>query len=277
MVSKIFSSTAKQPLHGPGLLDPRLFMEKLLADGHITSEVLETIIDNRRGKALHKIPLLAYIADQQVADLSNPGHVLDIEMLTHKLAEFSGQPYYRIDPLNMDAARTTQVMSLAFAERHKILAVEVNATEVVIASTEPFINAWEADLAQVTRKPIRRVLANPLEIQRLTTELYRLASSISFATSKSGSSKAPGLGNLEQMLELGRMKDPEANDQHVVHIVDWLLQYAFEQRASDIHIEPRRDIGNLRFRIDGVLYTVYQMPMQIRCMVYAALSITRKQ
>lgn len=270
MESKSQSNTAKLPTQQQGPLDSRLFLESLLAAGHITREVMEAIIDNRRGSTLGKIPLLAYIADQQIADLNNPGHVLDIEMLTHKLAEFSGQRYYRIDPLNMDAARITQVMSLAFAERHKILAVEVNATEVLIASTEPFINAWEADLIQVTRKPIRRVVANPLEIQRLTTELYRLANSINFATSK-GSSKAPGLGNLEQMLELGRTKDPEANDQHVVHIVDWLLQYAFEQRASDIHIEPRRDIGNLRFRIDGVLYTVYQMPMQVLSAVTSRL------
>jgi len=42
--------------------------------------------------------------------------------------------------------------------------------------------------------------------------------------------------------------------------VDWLLQYAFEQRASDIHMEPRRDICHVRFRIDGVMHQVYQTP-----------------
>ena len=57
-----------------------------------------------------------------------------------------------------------------------------------------------------------------------------------------------------------RMKEPDANDQHIVNIVDWLLQYAFDQRASDIHIEPRREVGNVRFRIDGVLHSVYELP-----------------
>jgi general secretion pathway protein E len=82
-----------------------------------------------------------------------------------------------------------------------------------------------------------------------------------------------GIGNLEQMLELGHIKDPEANDQHIVNVVDWLLQYAFEQRASDIHIEPRREQGNIRFRIDGVLYTVYALPMQVLAAVTSRLKI----
>ncbi len=261
MDSSATAKIAKRPLQGQGSLDLRSFLERLVLEGHLNHDAVESLVQNRMEKAGHKVPLLAYLADQKLPDLRNPGRVLDLETLTQKLAEFSGQPYYRIDPLTIDAARITEVMSLAFAQRHKILAVEVNPDCVVIASAEPFNNSWEADLAHILRKPIRRVVANPVEIQRLTAELYRLANSINQATGRS--SRTPGLGNLEQMLELGRLKDPEANDQHVVNIVDWLLQYAFEQRASDIHIEPRREIGNLRFRIDGVLYTVYQLPMQV--------------
>jgi general secretion pathway protein E len=254
--------TAKRPLQGQGALDLRRFLDCLVREGHLAAEAVESLVQNRMEKAGYQVPVLAYLADQKLPDLRNAGRMLDIETLTQKLAEASDQPYYRIDPLNMDAARITEVMSLAFAQRHKILAVEVNPDAVVIASGEPFVTSWEADLAHILRKPIKRVVANPVEIQRLTTELYRLSNSINQATGR-GTARAPGLGNLEHMLDLGRLKDPEANDQHVVNIVDWLLQYAFEQRASDIHIEPRRDIGNLRFRIDGVLYTVYQLPMQV--------------
>jgi general secretion pathway protein E len=266
MDSNVSTKTLKRPLQAPGPLDLRNFLERLVLEGHLNHDAVESLVQNRMEKAGYKVPLLVYLADQKLPDLRNPGRVLDLETLTQKLAEFSGQPYYRIDPLTMDAARITEVMSPAFAQRHKILAVEVNPDCVVIASAEPFNNSWEADLAHLLRKPIKRVVSNPLEIQRLTTELYRLANSINQATGRSGSRNA-GLGNLEQMLELGRLKDPEANDQHVVNIVDWLLQYAFEQRASDIHIEPRREIGNLRFRIDGVLYTVYQLPMQVMAAV----------
>jgi general secretion pathway protein E len=71
-------------------------------------------------------------------------------------------------------------------------------------------------------------------------------------------------GNFEQLVELGQGgRSLDANDRHIVTIVDWLWHYAFEQRASDIHLEPRRDTGAVRFRIDGVLHTVYQVPAPV--------------
>ena len=162
-------------------------------------------------------------------------------------------------------------MSYAFTKRHHILAVEVTLDTVTIASAEPYIDSWESDLEHVLQKKIVRVVSNPIDIKRLTTEFYSLSSSISQATDESLHRK--GIGNLEQMMELGSIKDPEANDQHIVKVVDWILQYAFEQRASDIHIEPRREKGNIRFRIDGVLYTVYALPMQALSAVTSRLKI----
>jgi len=53
--------------------------------------------------------------------------------------------------------------------------------------------------------------------------------------------------------------------------VDWLLQYAFEQRASDIHLEPRKEIGKIRFRIDGVLHHAYQVPPNVLLAVVGRL------
>jgi len=74
-------------------------------------------------------------------------------------------------------------------------------------------------------------------------------------------------------MDLGRAGKLDANDQHFVNIVDWLLQYAFEQRASDIHIEPRRDLGNVRFRIDGVMHQVYQVPSTVMAAVSSRIKI----
>jgi len=248
------------------------FLRELHKAGRITREQMDDIASRRRTTAQQKNHLLSFIADQSLEDQLNPGKKLGLEELTRFLAELAGQPYYHIDPLGIDAARVTQVMSYAFTQRHKIMAVEVGPRDVTIASAEPFVASWEADLEHALRKPIKRVVANPVELARMTDELYKLAASIDMAKSGAGG-RAPGLGNLEQMLELGSLKDPEANDQGVVRVVDWLLQYAFEQRASDIHIEPRRDVGNVRFRIDGVLYTVYQIPMQVMNAVTSRLKI----
>ena len=165
------------------------------------------------------------------------------------------------------------VMSLAFAQRHKILALEVRDKDVVIASVEPYVHSWESNLEHVLRKPIFRVLADPRDIAKHTAEFYSMAGSVRGARGTGKIENAPGVTNLEAMLELGSMKEPDANDQHIVNIVDWLLQYAFEQRASDIHIEPRRDVGNVRFRIDGVLYSVYELPQQVAAAVTSRIKI----
>ena len=270
MEPALVMSAVKESKKADRPLELGAFLRELEKKGRISQEQFEDASGKRRNN--HKQHLLSYIASLDLDDQLNPGKKLTIEVLTQFLAEWSGQEYFYIDPLSIDASRVTQLMSYAFTQRHNIMAVAVSPAEVTIASSQPFVSSWETDLEHVLRKPIKRVVANPEELQRLTEELYRLAASIHSATS-GVTTKAPGITNLEQMLELGTLKDPEANDQHVVQIVDWLLQYAFEQRASDIHIEPRREVGNVRFRIDGVLYTVYQIPMQVMNAVTSRLKI----
>jgi len=265
-------SVAKENKKHDRPLELGSFLHELEKAGRINKDQLDEVTSQRRTSAQLKSHLLVFIADQNLDDQKNPGQKLNLESLTKFLAEWAGQDYYHIDPLSIDAAKVTQAMSYAFTQRHKIMAVSITANEVVIASAEPLVSSWEDDLIHVLKKPIKRVVSNPVELQRMTEELYRLAASIDMATTGSSSSSM-GISNLEQMLELGALKDPEANDQHVVRIVDWLLQYAFEQRASDIHIEPRREVGNVRFRIDGVLYTVYRIPMQVMNAVTSRLKI----
>ena len=265
-------SVAKENKKHDRPLELGSFLHELEKAGRINKDQLDEVTSQRRTSAQLKSHLLVFIADQNLDDQKNPGQKLNLESLTKFLAEWAGQDYYHIDPLSIDAAKVTQAMSYAFTLRHKIMAVSITANEVVIASAEPLVSSWEDDLIHVLKKPIKRVVSNPVELQRMTEELYRLAASIDMATTGSSSSSM-GISNLEQMLELGALKDPEANDQHVVRIVDWLLQYAFEQRASDIHIKPRREVGNVRFRIDGVLYTVYQIPMQVMNAVTSRLKI----
>ncbi|MBS3802919.1 MAG: Flp pilus assembly complex ATPase component TadA [Oleiphilaceae bacterium] len=199
------------------------------------------------------------------------GRSLTLERLTQWLAEWSGQDYYHIDPLKIDVPAAARAMSYAFAQRHGILAVEIGKDVTLIASADPFKKEWEPNLRHVLKTDIRRVVANPEAIRRFTVEFYQLASSVS----KAGGNPAAAGGNIhnfEQLLDIGG-ENPDANDQHVVKIVDWLLQYAYEQRASDIHIEPRRTVSQVRFRIDGVLHNVYEFPEQVGVAVTSRLKI----
>ena len=194
------------------------------------------------------------------------------QALEARLASEAGQPFYRIDPLKINVSAVTPLMSFAFAQRHGILAVDVSEREVTIASAQPFVRKWEADLVHVLKRDIRRVVASPADIQRYSVEFYRLARSVHGANASD--QKASSVGNFEQLLNLGNMgQEPDANDAHVVNIVDWLLQYAYEQRASDIHLEPRRDVGRVRFRIDGVLHKVFEMPPPVMTAVVSRIKV----
>ncbi|MER0836457.1 GspE/PulE family protein [Pseudomonas aeruginosa] len=251
-------------------LDLSDILRELVAQGRLSQDSAEQCLTLRRGTGNAQQHPLEFLAEQQVDDLMRPGKKHDLEGLTVWLANFAGQPYLRIDPLKIDVASVTPLMSYAFAQRHKILAVAVDSESVTIASAQPFVQRWENDLVHVLKRPIKRVVANPAELQRYTTEFYRLARSVSGATAVD--QKISGVGNFEQLLNLGAQdQEPDANDAHIVNIVDWLFQYAYQQRASDIHIEPRREIGTVRFRIDGVLHNVYQFPAQVTMAVVSRL------
>ncbi|MDP5071853.1 MAG: GspE/PulE family protein [Congregibacter sp.] len=251
------------------LLTLKALLEDLLADGRVAAGDLRRL----QGLSTGVIHPLVFLAEQKLRDLENPEQTLDMSALLRWLSGRSGQAVVEIDPLKINVSEVSEVMSRAFAERHRILAVGVNDDDVLIASAEPFQRAWQTNLEHVLRKPIRRVITDPRDLQRYTAEFYTMAGSVRGARAAGKTSTAGNIGNLEQMLELGSMREPDANDQHIVSIVDWLLQYAFDQRASDIHIEPRRNVGNVRFRIDGVLNTVYELPEQVCAAVTSRLKI----
>jgi len=176
----------------------------------------------------------------------------------------------RIDPLALQAASLGGLMSAAFARRHQILAIAVDAHTVTVASAQPYVRSWERDLGQVLQRRVQRVLASPVQIRELSQAVFRLAHSVSGASQQAV--PGPDGASLEALLDLGNSAgDVDANETHIVGIVDWLLQYAFEQRASDIHIEPRRDQGHLRLRIDGLLHPAYQFPPAVTLAVVSRL------
>ena len=242
-----------------GPIDWRSLVEWLREDGVIADDEAQRTIArcSQAESAQHPLVRLASVSMRRVSD----GRSLDIESLAQWLAGRAGIDYLRIDPLKVDVGKISDVMSAAYAERHRVLPVQVSPTEVVVATAEPFITDWVAEVERQSRRSVRRVMASPGEIARFTAEFFALAKSVRSAMKSGGNS---GGASFEQLVELGKAnKQLDANDQGVVQVVDWLWQYAFDQRASDIHLEPRREQGVIRFRIDGVLHPVYQMPMGV--------------
>ena len=251
-------------------LDLEQLLPVLLTQGRIQQGCAEQALIAGREAPNSLLHPLVFLAEQHLKDLSRPGKTLDLETLTAWLAEQYEQPYLHLDPLKIEVTTVTALMSFAFAQRHQILAVAADEHAITIASAQPWVSSWEADLRQMLKRPIKRVIANPLEIQRLSVEFFQLAKSVTGAARNDQKTSKPG--DLEQLLTLGAgLQEPDANDAHIVNIVDWLFQYAFEQRASDIHIEPRREQGCVRFRIDGLLHNVYQFPPQVTMAVVSRL------
>ncbi|HSH86724.1 MAG: GspE/PulE family protein [Methylophilus sp.] len=236
-------------------------LRMLVSDGRIEKVMAEKLHQDRKRDSSKTHPIVV-VAEQKWQDQREPAQILTVDNLSRYVAYKAKVPFYQIDPLKLDFSSATQIVSQAYAERLRIMPISVKDGVAKIATADPFNQNWVFDLERIHNLRIEVVMVNPLDLQRYLPELYKLSSAIQSANiAKAG--QIVGVQNFEQLIELGKDRQLDANEQHVVNIVDWLFKYAFEQRASDIHLEPRRNLGLMRLRIDGVLHQVYQLPSNI--------------
>ncbi|WP_179997820.1 GspE/PulE family protein [Acinetobacter sp. YH12239] len=253
-------------------IDTTWCLEQLLKDGRILERDKLLIQTRHRQKDQFKWHPLQWIAHFELVDQVQPQHKLTLQRLCEWLALKTQLQYYVIDPLKADVAALTQVMSQEYAFKNKILAVEVHPDQILIGTDQPFLDDWVKNLEKsLSPKKIVKVLLNPEQLQRYLIEYYQVSRAVN-SSQYSGAYDRQSRG-VESLLQLGDSQNPDANDQHIVKLVDWLLQFAFEQGASDIHLEPRSEKGRVRFRIDGVLHTIYNMPSNTLTAVISRIKI----
>lgn len=254
------------------LVDLRWCLDELLADRVIDQRGYNLVMTSRRDKSQH--PLITISEFGLVNGHDKEGDTkLTLSWLNQWLAAKAHMSLVRIDPLKTDVPAVTQLMSFEYARSQHILPIEVAANEIVIGTDQPFYSDWHSNIEKIIgNKSYRSVYISPDQINRYRQEFYQVTQAIAGANS-AHKRAAADVTNVEALLQLGDNANPDANDQHIVKVVDWLLLYAFEQRASDIHLEPRRETGKVRFRIDGVLHTVYEMPIAILMAVIARIKI----
>lgn len=245
----------------------------LAADGLISARDAESI--RSRGSVQSRIDLhpCIFIANQSLKSAKAPHKRLTVDALMVWLAGKAGMTYKRIDPLRIDVAAVTRLMSYSYAAARKILPISVQDASVIVATSDPYASDWVHELQRILRKNITRVLASPVDISRYLREFYSFGLAMQRASHEAATGNAPNsvMTNLEQLVDLGRRGQLDADDHHIVSIVDWLLQYAFDQRASDIHLEPRREKSEVRFRIDGVLHAAHQIPAPVLAAIVSRL------
>lgn len=253
-------------------MDTSWCLEQLQKDERITERNKLLIQTTHRQREQLKWHPLQWIANFDLVDQSHPQSTLTLNRLCQWIAEKANIPFYIIDPLKADVQALTNVMSQEFAVRNKILAVEIQADKVFIATDQPYKTEWVANLEHsLLPKKIQRVLLSPDQLQRYLVEYYQVSRAVN--SSQKASAYDRDHKGVEALLQLGDTQNPDANDQHIVKLVDWVLQFAFEQGASDIHLEPRKDAGKVRFRIDGVLHTIYKMPANTLTAVISRIKI----
>jgi general secretion pathway protein E len=230
------------------------------------------------GEGVHPAEVVAAMGLGQNGDARYP---LNERVVMQALAQQVGLPFVDLDPLKIDAKLAPQLLSRPFARRHGVLVIGADERTVTVAVADPLdLTLVEALETHVRREP-RLVVSTPTEIQRLITDFYGFRGAVDAAEQQA--TGGVDIGNLERYVKLKRVDEIEASDSHVVSAVEYLLHYALDQRASDVHIEPRREHSSVRMRIDGVLHSVHTLPKVVhpaivsRIKTLARLDIAEKR
>jgi len=209
------------------------------------------------------------------------GRRLDEDTIMKVVADDAGVPFIRPDPLDVDMDLVAGTLSRPFARHHSCVPLRREDGEIVIGVDDPYDRELRRQLRDFADDPVEIVASPKSVIHKLITEVYGLRSSITAA--EQDAEIGVDIGNLEQLVELQDVEELDADDQPIVKAVEYLLHYAFDQRASDIHIEPKRDHTVVRLRIDGVLHNIYKFPRAIhrpfvsRIKMLARIDISEKR
>ncbi len=216
------------------------------------------------GRGLRRAELspVELIASFGFPDARRESELVDEDKATQAVAQALGIDYRKIDPLKLDAQLITRTLSRPFARKHAVLPLEKKNGALVVATANPFDRELFESLRGLTGQAVQPVLSAPADIHRAIAEVYGFREQIREAQTQLARG-APDVGNLEQFVNLSGLEALEASSEPVIAAVEYLLHYAFEQRASDIHVEPRRDECIIRMRIDGVLHPVYRVPKAV--------------
>lgn len=199
-------------------------------------------------------------ASLSLEDPSAPGQLLTEDAITEVVAKHAGLPFKKIDPLKLNPEIVTQILSRAFARKSISVPIERDDTGLTLAVADPYNIEVIENIERMGYK-VTRIVSPKTDILKIITEFYGFRSSVTAAAKELASEV--DLGNLEQFVKMKSVSEIEATDKHVVNAVEFLLRYAFDQRASDIHIEPKREASEVRLRIDGMLNTIHKIPKAV--------------
>jgi general secretion pathway protein E len=213
-------------------------------------------------------PFKALMA-MNLTDASGNGTRIDDFLMARLIAEDARLHFFKIDALKLDVEMIEAKISRPFARKHKMVPVAIRDGKLIVAVVNPFESTAFDTYQQMVKQDIEVVVSAESDVMGVINEQYGFRASVTKAERdlKGGID----LGNLEQYIKLKSGAEIEASDAHIVNAVDFLLQHAYDSRASDIHIEPKREHANIRFRIDGVLHEIQRVPKLVNLAITSRL------
>jgi general secretion pathway protein E len=217
------------------------------------------------------VDVIDVLVAMELSRADKPSWPLDEGSIYQVLAEEWQLPFKRIDPLKLDLNIVTTTIPHKFAMKHLLLPIDKGENHLVVATPNPFNREGFEDLRRVIQMEVETVVSSKGDVRKCIGEFFGFKRSIAAAEDQFGGSAGVDLGNLEQYVKVSGVDEVPPNDQHIVTAVNHVLVYAFDQRASDIHIEPKRDEVLVRMRIDGVLHTVYKLPKKVHSAIISRI------
>jgi general secretion pathway protein E len=255
-------------------LTPELVADILVRQGYLAPEQSETIkqeakaLPNRlRNSSAFEQKALAYdlILQLRLPNRRDSGGALTELDVAQAVAADAKLDHIRIDSLNLNADLIESKMSRPFAKRHRMIPLDMANGKLRVALANPYDMEGIDFFRRIAGRDVQFVVASEPDILKALTEFYGLRHSVKRA--ERDLTSGIDLGNLEQLVRMKSESEIESSDQHVVNAVEFMLQHAFESRASDIHVEPKREESLIRFRIDGVLHDIQRMPKIVHAAV----------
>jgi general secretion pathway protein E len=227
------------------------------------SKILKSKTQGVRHNIIHKsfISLIDIIESLKITSQKNDGKVITSDTIMAAVARHLNMPFLKIDPLKLDYEVVTQIISRPYAIKHQIVPIGLSGNILTVATSDPFDMEAVDWIERVTGHKVELAVTTKADILKIITEFFGFKSAITSANKEFN--VITDLGNLEQFVKLKSITELEATDQHIVNAVEYLLHYAYSSRASDIHIEPKRDFSLIRFRIDGILHNIHKIPKAV--------------
>ena len=235
----------------------------LVKNGTITEKQLERALDLQTGSGKRLGTVLqenGIITEKQLIDA----------LMAQLGVEFIDLNSYSI-PSEM-----AQVLPRGIAKNHMVVPVKVTGGELYLAMADPLNFVAIEEVRAATHRRVIPMIATAAAAERAVQNLYSNQGAIraieemqrDLAGSQYGATSLSGMGVQQISLD-----EEEIDSAPAIRLVNSIIDRAYAEKASDIHLEPGVERMRIRMRIDGMLRSIITVPKELQSAVISRLKI----